>query len=213
MWEHSPRMQPCENSKCLWENSRKTRQESCDLRFFNVELTVHGIWFHTPPRYSRWEWVWFKVFITTGYCYLFISLYGKTCLNCMHLVLVVVDFTHGILNLGSINFLRLWIMSTIAWDFSCLILAPLSQVPLPLEWQILCCIETKPMYQQMGLHKNKISVQERYSNTFLGLGNSQHTLLVQKPNQAGKKFWSHLFSYAWRFAICLSKLQQLQDIT
>lgn len=58
-----------------------------------------------PSYPSQMEWIgvsYFRSFITTGYCYLFICLYGKTCFCHVWLVyyvwlVLIACFTHAIL--------------------------------------------------------------------------------------------------------------------
>jgi hypothetical protein len=60
-----------------------------------------GLSFSAPPSCSEWEWVQLRFFITTGYFYVFIRLYGKTCFchlqlgQHMQFALVSVHVAHG----------------------------------------------------------------------------------------------------------------------
>ena len=60
-----------------------------------------GLSFSAHPSCSEWEWVQLRFFITTGYCYVFICLYGKTCFchlqlgQHMQFALVSVHVAHG----------------------------------------------------------------------------------------------------------------------
>lgn len=66
-----------ENSFC----EKTTRKQ--DKELVTSVSSKHGLCFHAPPRRSRQESVYFRLFVTTGYCYWFICLYGKhICATC-----------------------------------------------------------------------------------------------------------------------------------
>lgn len=85
----------------------------------------------------------FRLFITTGYCYLFICLCGKkdmflscadTLCDYLHLEPIITICTWP-LSTYSVDSLIFWIKLFIAWEFSLShLLVPFSQVHLPLDW-------------------------------------------------------------------------------
>lgn len=52
-----PRMESWENPECLWGNSKKRRQESCDLKFPQKRGLVLGMCFPAPLRCSGMHWL------------------------------------------------------------------------------------------------------------------------------------------------------------
>lgn len=90
-------------------------------QFLQKPGIVLGLCFHACPGCSRQEWVYFRLFISCGYRYLFICLCFRPMKLISHvwLALVIVHFIHVILlNPQSINCLMFWIKVAIAWDFS-----------------------------------------------------------------------------------------------
>lgn len=71
MSQHSSRTESWENSECLWERAKKTRQESCDLDFFkNTELSLECVFMLLPGVADRGAVVhmppWKSVFLPHG---------------------------------------------------------------------------------------------------------------------------------------------------
>lgn len=50
--------------------NKKTRVMCC--QFLQKHDIVFQMWFYFPFRYIRQEWVYFWLFITSGYCYLYL---------------------------------------------------------------------------------------------------------------------------------------------
>lgn len=64
--ENNPVMESCEeNSGCLGENPKKTRQEFCDFSFFKHRIVL-GMCIHVPPRGNGPEWVYSSLLIITA---------------------------------------------------------------------------------------------------------------------------------------------------
>lgn len=98
MSEHSPRVESSKgNSECLWENDKSlvisvsSKTQTCSWDVFSISSQV---WQMGVSLSLLW------LLIITGYCYLFICLYGSCSLS----LWLTVDFTHvTLLNPQSIN--------------------------------------------------------------------------------------------------------------
>ena len=77
-----------------FKNYKKTRQESCDLRFFkNVDLYLESASVSLPGVAVGVSLVWI-ISITANNCYFLICLGGKTRFYHLWLVLVILHVTH-----------------------------------------------------------------------------------------------------------------------
>lgn len=74
MSEHGLRMEPCENSECLWESTLRKQVESCDLSLRH--RIVLGMCFHAPSRCSGQEWFYLRL-LPAATTQMFLCLYGK----------------------------------------------------------------------------------------------------------------------------------------
>lgn len=128
--EGSPRMELCEKTP---------RKQDRNLVTSVSWKTENYLWNAFLCSSQGWHLglIYFRLFITTDYSYLFRYLYGKICfchiqpIHHMQLALVIGNPS---LNPRSVNHRMLWIKLVIAWDFSLPYLwTPLSQVPLPRE--------------------------------------------------------------------------------
>lgn len=75
MSEHGLRMEPWENSECLWESTLRKQVESCDLSFFKTQNCSWNV-FHAPSKCSGQEWFYFRL-LPVATPQMFLCLYGK----------------------------------------------------------------------------------------------------------------------------------------
>lgn len=75
MSEHGLRMEPCENSECLWESTLRKQVESCDLSFFKTQNCSWNM-FPCSFRCSGQEWFYFRL-LPAATPQMFLCLYGK----------------------------------------------------------------------------------------------------------------------------------------
>lgn len=134
-----------ENSECLWEHSKNTRQETCDFSFLKAE---NYSW-NEGSGSSQMYWVGMSLLQNIHYCLLlfFNSIFKLSCIwpygkhyfvTCSLSLWLYTVWTHGnpiqltFLNPQSIHYLKLWIKLVISWDCSLSRLSVIfSQVPLP----------------------------------------------------------------------------------
>lgn len=73
--EHGPRM---ELVRILSACEKKLQENESLMTLVSSNLgIVLGMCFRAHPRCGRQKWVYFGLFITTGYCYVFLCLHGK----------------------------------------------------------------------------------------------------------------------------------------
>lgn len=114
---------------------------------FQKHRIILRLCFCVPPKYSRKRWVYFKLFITIGYCSLFLCLYGNTMWLAQYMQCTLPAscgcpcdstlYTVSPFDSQRMNCLMLWIKLAIAWGFRLPHLSTaFSQVPRPLEWTL-----------------------------------------------------------------------------
>lgn len=64
-------------AKVILSTCEKTPRQ--DSQFVEIHKIFLQMCFYSPSRYSWWEYIYFRLFITSGYSYFFICLHGKTC--------------------------------------------------------------------------------------------------------------------------------------
>lgn len=121
MWSKSRVMRG--NPECLEENHKGTRPKSCDLSFLK-KMGLLGRAFVSLPGVVKEQWIYFRSFIVTGYCYCLDALTERrgfaTCglSTTCNLSLIVHFICVTPPNPLSIKCLMLWIKLAIAWNFS-----------------------------------------------------------------------------------------------
>lgn len=58
------------------KKTQETKTRVLSPQFLKKHVILLGLCCHAPPRCGRWEWVYFRLFTTTGYQHVFICLHA-----------------------------------------------------------------------------------------------------------------------------------------